>query len=71
MPVDGDNRLSNAASLLWIAEAVGVDEAAVAATIEAAKSAGDYRRACGAQVRSLGIRFRVYVSLTGRNVHAR
>ena len=42
------NKLENAASLLWIAEAVGVEEAIVAAAFEAARQAGDYRRACGA-----------------------
>ena len=42
------NKLKNAASLLWIAEAVGIEEPAVAAAFEAARQAGDYRRACGA-----------------------
>lgn len=42
------NRLMNAASLLWIAEAVGIDEPTVKQAFEAAKAAGDYRRACGA-----------------------
>lgn len=41
-------RLSNAASLLWIAEAVGVDRATVELAFDAAVEAGDYRRACGA-----------------------
>lgn len=42
------NRLANAASLLWIAEAVGVDRATVERAYDAAVGAGDYRRACGA-----------------------
>ena len=42
------NKLENAASLLWIAEAVGIEEPVVAAAFEAARQAGDYRRACGA-----------------------
>lgn len=42
------NSLMNAASLLWIAEAVGVDELTVKRAYEAATAAGDYRRACGA-----------------------
>ena len=42
------NKLENAASLLWIAEAVGIEGPAVAAAFEAARQAGDYRRACGA-----------------------
>ena len=42
------NSLMNAASLLWIAEAVGIDELTVRRAYEAAVSAGDYRRACGA-----------------------
>ena len=42
------NSLLNAASLLWIAEAVGIDELTVRHAYEAAVSAGDYRRACGA-----------------------
>lgn len=42
------NSLMNAASLLWIAEAVGVDELTVRRAFEAAVAAGDYRRACGA-----------------------
>lgn len=41
-------RLNNAASLLWIAEAVGVDRETVERAYEAAVEAGDYRRACGA-----------------------
>ena len=42
------NKLENAASLLWIAEAAGVEEPIVAAAFDAARQAGDYRRACGA-----------------------
>lgn len=42
------NSLMNAASLLWIAEAVGVDELTVKMVYDAAVEAGDYRRACGA-----------------------
>lgn len=42
------NRLMNAASLLWIAEAVGVDESTIKQAYEAAVAAGDYRRACSA-----------------------
>ena len=42
------NSLMNAASLLWIAEAVGIDELTVRLAYEAAIEAGDYRRACGA-----------------------
>lgn len=42
------NRLQNAASLLWIAEAVGVDQLVVEEACAAAVEAGDYRRACGA-----------------------
>lgn len=42
------NRLLNATWLLWIAEAVGVDETTVRASYEAALEAGEYRRACGA-----------------------
>ena len=38
----------NAASLLWIAEAVGIDELTVKIAYAAAVGAGDYRRACGA-----------------------
>lgn len=41
------NSLMNAASLLWIAEAVGVDEFTVRRAYEAAVAAGDYHRACG------------------------
>ncbi|MBQ9001923.1 MAG: hypothetical protein IJ087_08735 [Eggerthellaceae bacterium] len=41
-------RLQNAASLLWIAEAAGVAEATVESAFNAAKAAGDHRRACGA-----------------------
>lgn len=40
--------LMNAGSLLWIAEAVGIDELIVKQAYEAAVAAGDYRRACGA-----------------------
>ena len=42
------NKLENAASLLWIAEAVGIEKSIVAAAFEAARQAGDHRRACGA-----------------------
>lgn len=42
------NSLMNAGSLLWIAEAVGVDEATVRQAYEAAASVSDFRRACGA-----------------------
>ena len=42
------NGLMNAASLLWIAEAVGIDESTVKHAYEAAVAAGDYRKACGA-----------------------
>ncbi|QYN61023.1 hypothetical protein GYM67_08130 [Bifidobacterium asteroides] len=42
------NKLENAASLLWIAEAAGVEESIVKIAFEAARQAGDYRRACGA-----------------------
>lgn len=42
------NSLMNAASLLWIAEAVGIDELTVKQAYNAAVAAGDYRRACGA-----------------------
>lgn len=42
------NRLRNAGSLLWIAEAVGVDREMVERAFDAAVEAGDYRRACGA-----------------------
>ena len=42
------NKLENAASLLWIAEAAGLEESIVAAAFEAARQAGDHRRACGA-----------------------
>ena len=34
--------------MLWIAEAVGIEESIVEAAFEAARQAGDYRRACGA-----------------------
>ena len=40
--------LKNAASLLWIAEAAGVDESTIELAFGAAVAAGDYRRACGA-----------------------
>lgn len=42
------NNLMNAASLLWIAEAVGIDEVTIRRAFEAAVAVGDYRRACGA-----------------------
>ena len=42
------NGLMNAASLLWSAEAVGIDEPTVRRAYEAAVAADDYRRACGA-----------------------
>lgn len=42
------NALMNAASLLWIAEAAGVDEALVQQAFNAAATTGDHRRACGA-----------------------
>lgn len=42
------NSLMNAGSLLWIAEAVGIDKLTVKQAYEAAVAAGDYRRACGA-----------------------
>lgn len=42
------NSLMNAGSLLWIAEAVGIDELTVRRAYEAAVEADDYRRACGA-----------------------
>lgn len=42
------NSLMNAASLLWIAEAVGIDDLTVKVAYDAAVEAGDYRRACGA-----------------------
>lgn len=42
------NSLMNAGSLLWIAEAVGMDELTVRQAYDAAVAAGDYRRACGA-----------------------
>lgn len=42
------NNLMNAGSLLWIAEAVGINELTVKQAYEAAVAAGDYRRACGA-----------------------
>ncbi|NPD32240.1 hypothetical protein HLV35_03030 [Eggerthellaceae bacterium zg-997] len=38
----------NAASLLWIAEAMGIGEPTVHRAFEAAVAAGDYRRACSA-----------------------
>ena len=46
------NSLMNAASLLWIAEAVGIDELTVRRAYEAAVAAGDYRRAAGQSARS-------------------
>lgn len=42
------NSLMSAASLLWIAEAVGIDSLTVKMAYDAAVEAGDYRRACGA-----------------------
>lgn len=42
------NALMNAASLLWIAEAAGIDETTLQRAFDAAAAAGDYRRACGA-----------------------
>lgn len=42
------NSLMNAASLLWIAEVVGVDELTARHACEAVVSAGDYCLACGA-----------------------
>lgn len=42
------SRLQNAASLLWIAEAVGVPDEQVWRAYDAAVGAGDRRRACGA-----------------------
>ena len=42
------NSLMNAGSLLWIAEAAGIDQPTVKQAYEAAVAAGDYRRACGA-----------------------
>lgn len=48
------NRLMNAASLLWIAEAAGIDEALVKKAYDAAVSAGDYRRACSAIRKVIG-----------------
>ena len=42
------NRLRNAASLLWIAETVGVDAETVERAYDAAVEADDHRRACGA-----------------------
>ena len=42
------NRLQNAASLLWIAEAVGVPAEVVEQAYDAAVDASDRRRACGA-----------------------
>ncbi len=39
-------RLQNAASLLWIAEAVGIPAEQVSCAYEAAAAAGDHRRAC-------------------------
>lgn len=42
------NRLRNAGSLLWIAEAVGVNRETVEQAYNAAVGTGDYRRAYGA-----------------------
>lgn len=42
------NSLMSAASLLWIAEAVGIDDLTVHRAFDAAVDVGDYRRACGA-----------------------
>ena len=42
------NRLQNAASLLWIAEAAGVDQPTVEEAYTAAVAASDRRKACGA-----------------------
>lgn len=41
------NRLCNAASLLWIAEAIGIPGDTVQRAFDAASSADDYRTACG------------------------
>ena len=41
-------RLQNAASLLWIAEAVGIESSVIECAYDAAVEAGDRRRACGA-----------------------
>lgn len=41
-------RLQNAASLLWIAEAVGIDRATVERAFQAAVDKGDWRRGAGA-----------------------
>lgn len=41
-------RLANAASLLWIAEAAGIDEPTVAKAFEAAKQAGNVQGSCKA-----------------------
>lgn len=38
----------NAVSLLWITEAVGIDDLTVKLAFEAAKEAGDYGLACSA-----------------------
>ncbi|AKV55168.1 hypothetical protein BACT_0608 [Bifidobacterium actinocoloniiforme DSM 22766] len=42
------NRLMNPASLLWIAEAAGINGEIVEKAFNAAMEAGDYRRACSA-----------------------
>ena len=42
------NSIMNAASLLWIAEALGINEPTVKKAYDAATAAGDYRKACGA-----------------------
>lgn len=47
------NRLQNAASLLWIAEAVGVDEKVAESAFLAAAASGDRRSACAAVRRAI------------------
>lgn len=42
------NRLRNAGSLLWIAEAVGVNRKTVEQAYDVAVETGDYQRACSA-----------------------
>jgi protocatechuate 3,4-dioxygenase alpha subunit len=42
------NSLTNAGSLLWVAEAVGINELTVRQAYEAALAAGDEQHACGA-----------------------
>lgn len=59
------NSLMNAASLLWIAEAAGIDESLVKQAFDAA-AAGDYRRACGA-IRRIITWDMVYASLELRD----